>query len=145
MAFQNQTLWVKSNVEDPINLDVNTVKLTLNFEYDEDANLVRYQSGRCSSKWLSLSGWERDEDYASCEWNYSQNQSQVHLVASEHFTNDDFCNANPFAGSGVDHCYHDDVTATGYSSGRCSGDVDMTISGPCEGWLDDELIVTWWW
>lgn len=143
MAFQNQTLWVKSNVEDPINLDVNTVKLTLNFEYDENADLVRYQSGKCESKWLSTSRWERDGDYASCEWSYSHNQSRASIVASEHFSNDDFCNLIPVTGSGVDHVYHDDVTATGYSHGYCTGDVDMTISGPCAILLDDDIVYSW--
>ncbi len=133
-----------SNVENPINLDVNAVKLTLNFEYDEDADQVRYQSGKCEAKWLTASQWERDEDYATGTWSYSNNQSRVSIVASEHFSNDFFCTKLIPGKSGTDHCYHDDVTATGYSHGYCTGDVDMTISGPCENWLDDELIVTWW-
>ena len=43
MAYVNRTLEVKSTVEDPVQLDVNTVKLTLNFEYDDDADKVRYK------------------------------------------------------------------------------------------------------
>ena len=66
------------------------------------------------------------------------------IVASEHFSNDDFCNAVPWTGSGADHCYHDDVTATGYSHGYCTGDADMTISGPCGSWLDEELRIRYW-
>lgn len=144
MAYVNRTLEVKSTVEDPVQLDVNTVKLTLNFEYDDDADKVRYQSGKCETKWLSTSGWERDEDYSECEWSYSNNQSRVKIVASEHFSNDDFCNAVPWTGSGTDHCYHDDVTATGYSHGYCTGDVDVTITGPCESWLDEEFRIRYW-
>ena len=132
-------------VEDPIQLDVNWVKLTLNFEYDEDANKVCYLSGECRSQWLEKTGWERDEDYATCEWSYSHNQSRVSIVASERFTNSEFCKRAPTGGPGADHCYHDDVTATGYSHGYCSGDGDVTISGPCDHLLDDEFVVTWWW
>ena len=47
-------------------------------------------------------------------------------------------------GPGADHCYHDDVTAIGYSHGNCSGDVDVRISGLCDHLLDDEFVVTWW-
>ena len=71
MAYVNRTLEVKSTVEDPVQLDVNTVKLTLNFEYDDDADKVRYKSGKCETKWVTASGWECDEDYSECEWSYS--------------------------------------------------------------------------
>lgn len=144
MAYVNRTLEIKSTVEDPVQLDVNTVKLTLNFEYDDDADKVRYQSGKCETKWLSTSGWERDEDYSECEWSYSNNQSRVSIVAKEHFSNGTFCNDFTPWGPGTDHCYHDDVTATGYSHGYCTGDADVTITGPCDHMLDEEFRIRYW-
>ena len=46
------TVWVKSVVEEPLNIDVNWVRTKVTFSYDTEADLVFYQSGEVKSKWL---------------------------------------------------------------------------------------------
>ena len=142
MLLPDRTVWVKSTVEDPVQLDVNWVRTTVSFAYDNDTGVVFYQSGECKAKWLSASGWERDEDYADCHWYYSDNQSKVTVSADEHFTNDDFCRVL-LKQYGTDHVYHNNVVVTGNSDGSADGDVDIDIFGPCGNLLTPEIICSW--
>jgi hypothetical protein len=115
----------KSYYEDPVQLDVNSVRNDVDWYW----NGSWVSSASCSYHygWLSGSGWGLKENNFFCR--YENSQTQVRSSSYAHFKNGIFC-------AFIDtHTYYDRNNAYGKYNGYLVGTVSASKSGGCTALL----------
>jgi hypothetical protein len=115
----------KSYYEDPVQLDVNSVRNDVDWTWNGSS----VSGGSCSYHygWLSGSGWGLKENNFFCR--YENSQTQVRSSSYAHFKNGIFC-------AFIDtHTYYDRNNAYGKSNGNLVGTISASKSGGCTGLL----------
>jgi hypothetical protein len=115
----------KTRFEDPVGIDVNSVKNTVNWYWNGSS----VSNGTCSYAygWLSGDGWGLKENNFFCR--YDGSPTQVHSSSYVHYKNGIFC-------IGFDtHTYYDRNNAYGRRNGDLVGAWNTRKSGPCSGLL----------
>jgi hypothetical protein len=115
----------KSYYEDPVGIDVNSVRNNVNWYW----NGSYVYNGYCSYHygWYSTSGWGLKENNFFCR--YENSQTQVRSSSYVHFKNGIFC-------AFIDtHTYYDRNNAYGKYNGYLVGTVSAYKQGGCTGLL----------
>jgi hypothetical protein len=117
--------YYKSYYEDPVGIDVNSVRNNVDWYW----NGSYVYNGYCSYNygWYSPSGWGLKENDFFCRYENSQNQ--VRSSSHVHFKNGIFC-------AFIDtHTYYDRNNAYGKYNGYLTGTVNAYKQGGCTGLL----------
>ncbi|HEU5376212.1 MAG TPA: hypothetical protein VFV38_12275 [Ktedonobacteraceae bacterium] len=114
---------------DPVNLNVNWVKDTINFSYN--GSIVTSFSGSDSRWWLSESGWFEaghsiDSGYIGAG---SNPQIQAAVYTFDHMQNNTFC-----AGQ-TTNVYYSNNAVIANGNGSTSGTINTWDDGGCSSWL----------
>lgn len=118
-----QTVW-----EDPINLNVNSVKDNITFSYD--GTTVNYISGTDNRTWLTASGWYEKSHSISSYYSYLGSTAvNITVSTTATYQNDTFCALN------TTNVYYNPNEATGTYIGNISGQVSINATGGCSSWL----------
>ena len=127
-AFVNSQGTVKVYYEDPPQLDVNSVRGRVNWNWN-GTSCIKPGWGSYHHGWLSESGWGRKDH----NWDnaYGCNDQRVDMYA--HFKNSVFC-------AFIDtHVYYDRVKLQGWKDGVLSWNVNTRKSGGCTGLLSRHI------
>jgi hypothetical protein len=117
--------YYKSYYEDPVGIDVNSVRNNVDWYW----NGSYVYNGYCSYHygWYSTSGWGLKENNFFCR--YEDSQARVRSSSYAHFKNGIFC-------AFIDtHTYYDRNNAIGRRDGYLIGRVNAYKSGGCTGLL----------
>lgn len=114
---------------DPVNLNVNWVKDTINFSYD--GTIVTTFNGTDSRWWLSESGWfEAGHSIGSGYIGAGSNpQVQAAVYTYDHMQNNTFC-----AGQ-TTNVYYSNNAVIANGNGSTSGSINTWDDGGCSTWL----------
>jgi hypothetical protein len=117
--------YYKSRFEDPVGIDVNSVRNNVNWYWNGSTVFNAFCA--YSYGWYSPSGWQLKENNFFCR--YENSQTQVRSSSYAHFRNGVFCLT-------IDtHTYYDRNNAYGRYNGYLVGQVNWRKSGGCTGLL----------
>jgi hypothetical protein len=125
VAATHSAGYYKSYFEDPVGIDVNSVRNNVDWYW----NGSYVYNGYCSYHygWYSTSGWGLHENNFFCR--YENSQTQVRSSSYAHFKNGIFC-------AFIDtHTYYDRNNAYGKYNGYLTGHVNWRKEGGCTGLL----------
>jgi hypothetical protein len=122
-----RTVW-----HDPINIEVNEVKDTINFTYD--GVYVDSFGGSDYRWWLSGDGWGEASHSIGSYW--GSNYTSGTVWTYDHFTNGIFCAFQ------TTHVYYSDNNVVGHGSGGVGGYVNTWDGGGCSGLLSYYSVVS---
>ncbi|CAM4262774.1 hypothetical protein ACE3MS_08645 [Paenibacillus dendritiformis] len=118
-----QTVW-----EDPINLNVNSVKDNITFSYD--GTTVNYIYGSDNRTWLTASGWYEKSHSINSYYSYLSGKAvNITVATTATYQNDTFCALN------TTNVYYNPNAVTGTYIGNISGQVSTNATGGCSSWL----------